>query len=170
MRSFLRNVPEEQSAQEVALGSAPRVLDSPRPKTPLPEIMLSDRPLRNISRDALDALAAQNDPPRLFVQAGRLVRVRKDEKNRPMIDPITEASLAGRIIGRFFSSVSRTGGHKMEKLLLKPTEAADVLGIGRSKIYEMLRSGEVPSIRLGSVLRVPVDKLREWLAERTEGK
>ena len=29
----------------------------------------------------------------------------------------------------------------MDKLLLTPTEAADALGIGRSKVYELLRAG-----------------------------
>ena len=42
----------------------------------------------------------------------------------------------------------------MEKLLLTPREAADVLGIGRSKLYEMLRSGVVPSVRIGRCRRI----------------
>ncbi len=60
----------------------------------------------------------------------------------------------------------------MEKLLLRPTEAADAIGIGRSKVYELLASGELPSIRIGGSVRVPVDALRAWiarqLAQRTE--
>ena len=60
----------------------------------------------------------------------------------------------------------------MDKLLLRPTEAAEAIGIGRSKVYELLASGELPSIRIGGSVRVPVDALRAWidrqLAERTE--
>ena len=52
----------------------------------------------------------------------------------------------------------------MEKLLLKPMEAATAINVGRSKVYEMLASGELPSIRVGSTIRVPVDGLREWIA------
>jgi excisionase family DNA binding protein len=60
----------------------------------------------------------------------------------------------------------------MDRLLLRPVEAAEAIGIGRSKVYELLASGELPSIRIGGSVRVPVDALRAWidrqLAERTE--
>jgi excisionase family DNA binding protein len=52
----------------------------------------------------------------------------------------------------------------MEKLLLRPIEVAHMTGICRSKIYEMLASGELPQIRLGKSVRVPADALREWIA------
>jgi excisionase family DNA binding protein len=42
----------------------------------------------------------------------------------------------------------------MDKLLLTPVEAAHVLGIGRSKLYELLRAGTVPSVRIGRCRRV----------------
>jgi excisionase family DNA binding protein len=62
----------------------------------------------------------------------------------------------------------------MDKLLLRPTEAAEAIGIGRSKVYELLASAELPSIRIGGSVRVPVDALRKWidqqLAERTGAK
>ena len=62
----------------------------------------------------------------------------------------------------------------MDRLLLRPAEAAEAIGIGRSKIYQLLASGELPSIRVGSSVRVPVDALRAWIerqiAERAEGR
>lgn len=62
----------------------------------------------------------------------------------------------------------------MDKLLLRPVEATEAIGIGRSKVYELLASGELPSIRIGGSVRVPVDALRAWierqLAERTEAR
>jgi excisionase family DNA binding protein len=55
----------------------------------------------------------------------------------------------------------------MDKLLLTPREAADVLGIGRSKLYELLSTGVIPSIRIGTCRRIAaldltnlIDKLR----------
>ena len=51
----------------------------------------------------------------------------------------------------------------MEKLLLKPSEVADCLGLGRPKTYELLRDGTLPSIRLGHAVRVPTSALREWI-------
>lgn len=42
----------------------------------------------------------------------------------------------------------------MERLLLTPKEAARALGIGRSKLYELLRRGIVPSVRIDSSRRI----------------
>ena len=58
----------------------------------------------------------------------------------------------------------------MDKLLLRPAEAAEAIGIGRSKVYELLASGELPSIRVGSSIRVPADGLREWVARQVEAR
>lgn len=56
----------------------------------------------------------------------------------------------------------------MTRLLLKPSEAADVLGIGRSKAYALIREGAIPSIRLGKTLRVPAERLRAWIDEQEQ--
>ena len=58
----------------------------------------------------------------------------------------------------------------MERLLLRPIEAAEAIGVGRSKVYELLASGELPSIRIGSSVRVPLDGLRAWIAKQTEAR
>jgi excisionase family DNA binding protein len=49
------------------------------------------------------------------------------------------------------------------RLLLRPTEAADRLGISRSRIYELIAQGVIPSIRIGNTLRVPAEALRRWV-------
>lgn len=52
----------------------------------------------------------------------------------------------------------------MDRLLLRPSEVADSLGIGRSKAYELIAAGVIPSIRLGkSSVRVPSAALRAWI-------
>jgi excisionase family DNA binding protein len=56
----------------------------------------------------------------------------------------------------------------MEKLLLRPLEAAEAIGIGRSKVYELLASGDLPSVRVGSSVRIPVEQLREWINRRID--
>ena len=60
----------------------------------------------------------------------------------------------------------------MDKLLLRPIEAAEALGIGRSKTYELLSSGRLPSIRIGGSVRVPLAALQRFidqqLVEHTE--
>lgn len=55
---------------------------------------------------------------------------------------------------------------KLERLMLRPGEAAEAIGVGRSKVYELLASGELPSIRVGSSIRVPVVELRAWIARQ----
>jgi excisionase family DNA binding protein len=56
----------------------------------------------------------------------------------------------------------------MNKLLLKPAEAAELLGVGRSTLYELLSRGDVPSVRLGRSIRVPFDALRNWVAQQSK--
>ena len=58
--------------------------------------------------------------------------------------------------------------NRVDRLLLRPTEAAEAIGIGRSKVYELLSSGELPSIRIGGSVRVPVDALRAWIVRQLE--
>lgn len=53
----------------------------------------------------------------------------------------------------------------MKRLLLRPNEAADLLAVGRSKLYELIAAGEVPSMKIGKSLRVPAAALEQWVAE-----
>ena len=45
----------------------------------------------------------------------------------------------------------------MDKLLLTTDEAAQVLGIGRSKVYELLASRQLGSVKIGTCRRIPAD-------------
>lgn len=51
----------------------------------------------------------------------------------------------------------------MEKLLLTPEETAEVMGIGRSKVYELLREGALESVRIGGSRRVPTAAVEEYV-------
>lgn len=57
----------------------------------------------------------------------------------------------------------------MEKLLLKPSEVAQVLGIGRSMTYDLIARKVIPSIRIGRSIRVPIESLQIWLKENEIG-
>lgn len=54
-----------------------------------------------------------------------------------------------------------------ERLALRPAEVAQALGIGRSKAYELIASGVIPSIRIGSCIRIPTDALRLWIRDQS---
>lgn len=56
----------------------------------------------------------------------------------------------------------------MDKLLLTIPEVAHRLGLGRSFTYQLVMSGEIPSIKLGRARRVPVTALEEFIAARLE--
>lgn len=57
----------------------------------------------------------------------------------------------------------------MEKTLLKPTEVAEMLQVGKNRVYEMIHSQEIPSIRLGSSIRIPAKQLELWMQEKQIG-
>jgi excisionase family DNA binding protein len=50
-----------------------------------------------------------------------------------------------------------------ERLLLRPEDCAEALSVGRTRIYEMLGSGELPSILVGKLRRVPAEALKDWV-------
>ena len=50
---------------------------------------------------------------------------------------------------------------EVERLLLTPLEAARALGISRSKLYELLAAGVIPSVLIGSCRRIPLQDLRD---------
>ncbi len=50
-----------------------------------------------------------------------------------------------------------------EHLLITVTDAADRLSISRSKMYELLATGAVPSVHIGRSRRIPVDALEAYV-------
>jgi excisionase family DNA binding protein len=58
----------------------------------------------------------------------------------------------------------------MDKMLLTSNEAAQVLGVGRSKVYELMRSGALGSVRIDSCRRIPVDDLNALVTRLRAGQ
>lgn len=54
----------------------------------------------------------------------------------------------------------------VEPLLVRVEEAARILSLSRSTIYEMMDAGELPSVRHGMARRIPVAALREWVQQQ----
>ena len=63
----------------------------------LPKIVVNNRQLPEVTAEAIEALAAHNNPPAIFVRAGRLVRVREDENGSPEIQPMDDSHIKGRL-------------------------------------------------------------------------
>jgi excisionase family DNA binding protein len=52
---------------------------------------------------------------------------------------------------------------KPRRLLLRPSEAADLIGCSRAKVYELIKSGAIPSVTLedGRMIRIPLAALEK---------
>lgn len=59
----------------------------------------------------------------------------------------------------------RTGERSPEPVLLTVMEAAEVLGIGRTTAYALIREGAWPTpvVRLGKLIKVPAGPLRRFV-------
>jgi len=64
------------------------------------------------------------------------------------------------------AGVSANGnGSHVEKLLLTPEEVAETLAISRTRVYDLIRRGELWSVKIGKVRRVPVVALRAYVEQ-----
>jgi excisionase family DNA binding protein len=52
----------------------------------------------------------------------------------------------------------------MDKLLYRPKEAAQVLGVGRDKLYDLMRSGRLDSVKDGGARFITADALHAYVA------
>lgn len=51
-----------------------------------------------------------------------------------------------------------------EKLLHSPEEAAELISVGRSQIFELIARDEIESIKIGRLRRIPHDALTSYIA------
>jgi excisionase family DNA binding protein len=61
------------------------------------------------------------------------------------------------------------GSLERDKEYLKVSEVAAFLQIGRTRAYELVGSGEIPSVRIGRSVWVSRRELERWLEERRQG-
>jgi excisionase family DNA binding protein len=52
----------------------------------------------------------------------------------------------------------------MDQLLLRPEEVAECLNIGRSKVYELMRAGDLESVQIGTCRRVTRAAVERYVA------
>jgi hypothetical protein len=61
----------------------------------LPQIVVNGRPLRDVTTEAIAAMQAANNPPRIFERGANPVRTNRNEQNRPFIELMSEAAMRG---------------------------------------------------------------------------
>jgi excisionase family DNA binding protein len=54
------------------------------------------------------------------------------------------------------------------RLLLRPEEAARALGVGRTTVYELIRAGELRSVKIGKLRRIPSEAVRQYVEGLTD--
>ena len=78
---------------------------------------------------------------------------------------------------KFTSQVKTEGGNCLKTtytnieelpLTLNAREAAAVLRISKSKVYELAQSESFPAIRIGKRVVIPRDKLIQWMNAQAE--
>ena len=55
-----------------------------------------------------------------------------------------------------------------ERVAVTVPEAGEMVGIGKSQAWELVRAGVWPSFRIGRLRRVPVDAVREWVERQAK--
>jgi excisionase family DNA binding protein len=55
-----------------------------------------------------------------------------------------------------------------ERLLLSPREAGELLGIGETFMRSLLRSGQLRSLKVGTLTKIPRDELERFVATRLQ--
>jgi excisionase family DNA binding protein len=60
--------------------------------------------------------------------------------------------------------------YKQALRLLSVREVGEVLGMGRSLVYQQIRSGELPSVQLGGNVKVRQKDLKEYVERHTSSR
>ena len=55
-----------------------------------------------------------------------------------------------------------------DKLLLSATEVANLLGLSRPSVYQLMRRADFPLVRLGGRVFVPTEMLKKWLDRQVQ--
>ena len=56
----------------------------------------------------------------------------------------------------------------MGERLLKPAEVAEILQVSKALAYTLLRRGEIPTVRIGSTVRVRREDLDKYIYEKVD--
>ena len=52
------------------------------------------------------------------------------------------------------------------RLLLRVPEAARAIGLSRSKTYELIHEGVIPTIKIGRSVRISLKELERWVDDQ----
>lgn len=53
--------------------------------------------------------------------------------------------------------------HRFEPIAVRVSDAVKMIGLGRSKIYELIASGDIEIVKVGAATLIPVASLRKLI-------
>lgn len=56
----------------------------------------------------------------------------------------------------------------MQTEMLRPSDIASGLGVTTGRVYQLLKAGVIPSVRMGGSVRIPRAAWEAWLAAQSE--
>lgn len=92
------------------------------------------------------------------------------QTNVPTLKLITATTTDRHQSGVTGSPVMNVTVQADERLLLTVVQAAHRLEISRSLLYELIASGEVESIHVGRLRRIPADALTDYVNRQRDGR
>ena len=61
-----------------------------------------------------------------------------------------------------------SGHHPVEPICVRINDAARMIGIGRTKLYELIAKGEIETVKIGKATRVITASLRELIKRQSD--
>jgi excisionase family DNA binding protein len=58
----------------------------------------------------------------------------------------------------------------IQPLLLNVAQVSKMLSLGRTKVYDLIATNQLPVVRFGRAVRVPCASLRRWVEEQEQQK
>lgn len=52
------------------------------------------------------------------------------------------------------------------RLAFRPVEVAKVMGMSRTRIYELIHAGKLPAFRVGGSILISAEVLKQWMTEQ----
>lgn len=55
----------------------------------------------------------------------------------------------------------------MDKLVYTPKDIQKMLSLSKSSVYNMIKEGDIPSVKIGNNYRIPISKFQEWCTQNS---
>lgn len=94
--------------------------------------------------------------------------MRRAQTNAPTLKLITDTTAGRRQAGIDGSPIVNLTIQADDRLLLTVVEAARRLEVSRSLLYELIAAGEIESIHVGRLRRIPADALSDYVDRRRD--